>query len=144
MILITGATGKSGQEIVKALLDHDMIPRVLARDPAKAAMLLGDDVEIARGDFSDPSSVEAAMEGVEKALLLSPPSNQLVDIERDFIAVAKKSSVRHIVKLSAFGATPDAPTGFTQWHGISEENLKSSGLTWTILRPPFFMQNLLG
>src|SRR5262245_53250053 len=124
MILITGGTGKSGQETVKTLLDRGEIPRVLARDPAKAAMLLGDEVEIARGDFSDPKSVEAAMEGVDRALLLSPPSDQLVEIEKEFVDSAKRCGVQHVVKLSAFGAAPDAAEGFCKWHGISEEYLK--------------------
>jgi uncharacterized protein YbjT (DUF2867 family) len=48
------------------------------------------------------------------------------------------------VKLSAVGADSSAPEGFGKWHGQAEELLKSSGLGWTILRPNFFMQNLLG
>ena len=94
MILITGGTGNSGQPIVKALLDRGERLRVLARDPAKAAVELGDEVEIARGDFTDPMSIEAAMEDVERALLLSPPSNRLVEFERAFVDAATKCGVR--------------------------------------------------
>src|SRR2546423_1889470 len=144
MILITGGTGNSGQPIVKALLDRGERLRALARDPAKAAVELGDEVEIARGDFSDPMSIEAAMEGVERALLLSPPSNRLVEFERAFVDAAKKSGVKRVVKFSAFGADANAPGGFSRWHGESEAYLKRSGLAWTILRPVFFMQNLFG
>jgi uncharacterized protein YbjT (DUF2867 family) len=84
------------------------------------------------------------MEGVERAVLLSPPSNRLVEFEREFVDAAKKSGVKHIVKFSAFGADANAPIGFARWHGQSEEYLKRSGLAWTMLRPPFFMQNLFG
>jgi uncharacterized protein YbjT (DUF2867 family) len=144
MILITGGTGNSGRAIVKALLDRAERLRVLARDPAKAAVQLGDEVEIARGDFTDPMSIEAAMEDVDRALLLSPPSDRLVEFERAFVDAAKKCRVKHVVKFSAFGADANAPAGFSKWHGESEEYLKRSGLAWTILRPPFFMQNLFG
>jgi uncharacterized protein YbjT (DUF2867 family) len=67
-----------------------------------------------------------------------------VDTEKTFIDAAKRSGVKHIVKFSAMGAALDAPEGFCRWHAMSEENLKQSGLSWTMLRPPFFMQNLLG
>ena len=144
MILITGGTGTSGRPIVEAVLERGEQVRVLARDPVKAADQLGAEVEIARGDFSDPQSLDAAMEGVERALLLSPPSNQLVAMEQAFVDTAKRAGVKHVVKFSAYGAAPDAPLGFAKWHGTSEGYLKQSGLLWTMLRPPFFMQNLLG
>src|SRR5205814_3546094 len=86
----------------------------------------------------------AAMEDVERALLLSPPSNRLVEFERAFVDAATKCGVKHVVKFSAFGADANAPTGFSRWHGESEAHLKGSGLAWTMLRPPFFMQNLFG
>ena len=144
MILISGATGTSGQQIVQETLTRGAPIRVLVRDTAKAAVQLGDEVEIARGDFSDPMSVEAAMEGVDRTLLLSPPSNQLIETEKSFVDAAKRSGVKHIVKFSAMGAAPDSTEGFCRWHGISEAYIKQSGLAWTMLRPPFFMQNLLG
>jgi uncharacterized protein YbjT (DUF2867 family) len=56
------------------------------------------------------------------------------------VDAAKKS----VVKFSAFGADANGPAGFSRWHGQSEEYLKRSGLAWTMLRPPFFMQNLFG
>jgi uncharacterized protein YbjT (DUF2867 family) len=52
--------------------------------------------------------------------------------------------VRHVVKFSAFGASADAPGGFAKWHGEAEAELRASGLDYTMLRPNFFMQNLLG
>lgn len=144
MILITGGTGTSGTAIVKAVLDRGRPVRALARDPAKAEGVLPGNVEIARGDYSDGESLIAAMDGIERALLLSPPSTQTVEMEQAFFNAAKQAGVKHVVKFSAMLAAPDAPDGFCKRHGQSEANLMRSGLAWTMLRPPFFMQNLLG
>jgi uncharacterized protein YbjT (DUF2867 family) len=144
MILVTGATGTSGVEIVKAVLELGNIPRVLARDPEKAARLLGDEVEIARGDLADADSLEAACDGVEVALLLTAPTPDTVADQTRFINAAKRAGVRRIVKLSAAGAHPGAPTRFGDLHGRAERYLEESGLAWTHLRPSFFLQNLLG
>src|SRR5206468_5345029 len=98
MILVTGATGTSGVEIVRALLALGTRPRVLARDPAKAAALLGDDVEIARGDFNDLASLEEALEGIDAALLLSAPTPDTVEVQQRFVDAAKRAGVSRIVK----------------------------------------------
>lgn len=144
MILITGGTGNSGVPIVQALLERGERVRVLARDPVKGAQLLGDDVELARGDFNDEQSLAAAMDDVERALLNSSPTPDLVECQNRFIDVAKRSGVRHVVKFSAAGARPGAPFRFGDWHGQVEKYLERSGIAWTHLRPSFFMQNLLG
>jgi uncharacterized protein YbjT (DUF2867 family) len=143
MILITGGTGTSGVPIARALLDRGQRVRVLARDPQKAAKLLGDDAELARGDFNDEQSLDAAMDGVERALLNSSPTPDLVESQNRFIDAAKRAGVRHIVKLSAVGARPGAPFRFGDWHGQVEKYLERSGIGWTHLRPSFFMQNFL-
>ena len=119
MILITGATGTSGAEIVKSLLAHGERPRVLARDPEKAARLLGDDVEIARGNFSDAASLVAAMDDVDRALLLTPPSQGQVELQKNFIDAAARNRLSHIVKYSAAGADEQSASTFARQHGIS-------------------------
>lgn len=141
MILITGATGTSGVPIVKALVDRAKRVRVLTRDVAKAATLFGEDVEITRGDLSDPQSIEAAMEDVERALLNSSPAPNLVDLQSGFIEAARNAGVKHIVKFSAAGADAKSTSTFLKLHGEVEDKLRSSGLKWTMLRPTFFMQN---
>ena len=144
MILVTGATGATGVEIVRALLDLGNVPRALARDPEKAARLLGDEVEIARGDFADADSLAAACDGVEAALLLTAPTPDTVADQARFVDAAKRAGVRRVVKLSAAGSYPGAPSRFGDWHGRAERHLEASGLAWTHLRPTFFLQNLLG
>jgi len=145
MILITGATGTTGREVVKELSRlgaRDV--RALVRDPARADFIREAGFETVAGDFEKPETLGAALEGVGRALLLTPPTPDTVTHHRGFIEAAEGAGVRHVVKLSAIGADADAPEGFGKWHGQAEDLLKSSGLEWTMLRPNFFMQNLLG
>jgi uncharacterized protein YbjT (DUF2867 family) len=118
--------------------------RALVRDPAKASFIREAGFETVEGDFDRPETLDAALEGIERALLLTPPSPQTFEQQRDFIESAKRAGVRRVVKFSAFGADASAPEGFGKWHGQAEDYLKESGLSWTILQPNFFMQNLLG
>ena len=145
MILITGATGTTGREVVRELrrLGAQGV-RALVRDPARADFIREAGFETIAGDFGRPETLDAALAGVERALLLTPPTPDTVSQHQDFIIAAAGAGVRHVVKLSAIAADADAPEGFGRWHGQSENLLKTSGLKWTILRPNFFMQNLLG
>jgi uncharacterized protein YbjT (DUF2867 family) len=140
MILVTGGTGTSGKPIVEALLARTERVRVLARDPEKAATLLGPDVEIVRGDLQDPQSIEAAMDGVERALLLTASAPNLLELETNFIKAAESAGVRHVVKFSV----DLAEMRFMRVHGQAETALRHSTLAWTMLQPTFFMQNILG
>ena len=145
MILITGATGTTGREIVGELQKLGATGvRALVRDPARAAFIREAGFETFEGDFDRPETLSAALEGVERALLLTPPSPQTFGQQRAFIEAAERAGVRHVVKFSAIGAAAAAPEGFGKWHGQSEDLLKSSGLAWTMLQPNFFMQNFLG
>ena len=144
MILVTGATGTSGAAIVRALLERAERPRVVARDPEKAAAVLGDDVEIARGDMSDAASLDEALEGVDRAMMLSPSVPRLAQLEANFVDAAKRAGVERIVKFSVMGSDLESPMRFQRQHAESEQRLKQSGIAWTMLRPTFFMQNLLG
>jgi uncharacterized protein YbjT (DUF2867 family) len=145
MILITGATGTTGREVVAELRGLGARGvRALVRDPARADFIRAAGFEAVAGDFERPETLGPALAGVERALLLTPPTPDTVTHQREFIEAATTAGVRHVVKLSAVGADADAPEGFGKWHGQSENLLKTSGLDWTILRPNFFMQNLLG
>lgn len=145
MILITGGTGTTGREIINELgrLGATGV-RALVRDPAKASFISDAGYEFVAGDFDRPDTLDAALEGVERALLLTAPSPQTLAQQKAFIESAKRAGVRHVVKFSAFSADSSAPEGFGKWHGQAEDLLKESGLAWTILQPNFFMQNLLG
>lgn len=145
MILITGATGTTGREVVAELRKMGATGvRALVRDPTRAEFIRAAGFEAVVGDFERPETLSAALAGVERALLLTPPTPDTVAQHRAFVEAAAGAGVRHIVNLSAIGADADAPEGFGKWHGQSEKHLKTSGLAWTMLRPNSFMQNLLG
>ncbi|MBL0928095.1 MAG: SDR family oxidoreductase [Phycisphaerales bacterium] len=144
MILVTGATGTSGREAVKALRALGAPVRCLVRDPAKAADLSAMGAGLARGDFSDSASLSAALEGCERALLIAPPDNQIERHEGAFIGAARGAGVKLVVKLSAVNADAASAGYFSRAHGRGEAALRASGLGFVILRPTFFMQNLLG
>jgi uncharacterized protein YbjT (DUF2867 family) len=90
------------------------------------------------------ASLEAALEGIDAALLLSAPTPDTVEVQQRFVDAAKRAGVGRVVKFSATGAAPAARARFCDWHGRVEHYIESSGLAWTHLRPTFFMQNLLG
>ena len=145
MILVTGGTGTTGSEIIKRLAEAGAKQvRALVRNPEKAAFIREAGVETIEGDFERPETLGAALEGVERALLLTAPDPLTVEHQRGFIDAAKRAGTRHVVKLSAIGADAGAPEGIGKWHGQAEDELKASGLAWTMIQPNAFMQNLLG
>lgn len=145
MILVTGGTGTTGSEIIRRLAEAGAGDvRALVRNPEKAAFIREAGFETVEGDFDRPETLGAALEGVERALLLTAPDPRTVEHQRSFIEAAKRAGTRHVVKFSAIGAGAGGPEGFGKWHGQVEEALKASGLAWTMLQPNFFMQNLLG
>jgi uncharacterized protein YbjT (DUF2867 family) len=145
MILITGATGTTGRDVVNELKRLGAAGvRVMVRDASKAGFVRESGFEVVEGDFDRPETLDAALWSVERAFLLTPPSPQTTAQQSRFFEAARRAGVRYVVKFSAFGASPAAPGGFAKWHGDAEEELKASGLAYAMLRPNFFMQNLLG
>lgn len=142
MIIVTGATGTIGKDLVKELQGMGARFKVVARDPQKARKLLGN-VEIARGDLTDRVSLETALKGGTKLFLLEPAGPALVTEHHNAIEAAKAARIAHVVRLSAMGAETGSKLSLGRWHGQADEELKRSGLTWTLLQPHSFMQNLL-
>ncbi|MDH6213411.1 NAD(P)H-binding protein [Streptomyces pseudovenezuelae] len=148
MILVTGATGTIGSEVVRQLAARGEKVRALSRDPAGAQVPSG--VETAPGHHRDRASVEAAMTGAEAAFLVGVFGPDDAEHDRGLVAAARAAGVRRIVKLSAIGTgdprlgagDPDVG-GFGTWHLHGEEAVRASGLEWTILRPSNFASNTL-
>lgn len=143
MILVTGATGTAGSQVVLALLERRHEVRVFVRDADKARGLFGDAVELAVGDFADPPSFAAALAGADVVVLSSADHARRVEWETAAIDAAAATGVPRIVKLSAIGAAPGAHVGFWDAHGRVERHLRESGVPGVILRPSFYMSNLL-
>ena len=144
MILVIGATGKIGKDVVMGLRAKREQVRAMVRDTEKAPVAREPGVEYVMGDLERPESVVAALQGVEKAFLLSPEDPQMPELHAKFAAAAKDAGVRHLVRLSILPANPDAPLPLAKWHGEADRSVMESGVPYTILRPSYFMQNTLG
>ena len=143
MILLTGATGKTGGEAAKQLLARGARVRALVRNEVKAASLRAAGADLVIGDIGDGETVKRALSGIDKALLILPNGrNQQAD-EQQFTDLAKAAGVQHLVKLSSMEAVPQAKTAIPKAHWAVEEYIRASGLAWTMVKPNFFMQNLL-
>jgi uncharacterized protein YbjT (DUF2867 family) len=140
-ILVSGATGNIGGEVIRHLLEQKAAIRALVRDRQKASKLAEQGVELAQGDFTQPDSLDAAMQGIDTAFLVMPNDPHQVQLESNFIDAAQRAGVAHLVKLSVLGAG-DIPSAFQQWHRQVEEHLEASGMTWTHLRANMLMQNM--
>ncbi len=143
MILVTGATGTVGRQLILELKTRQAPFRVFARDPAKARALLGP-VDAVAGDLARPETFGAALRGAEAAFLLSPMEPRLVAWETGLARAAAKAGVKRLVKLSALGADPRSPAAILRWHGQAEEEVRRAGAPFTFLRPGALYQNLLG
>lgn len=142
MILITGATGNIGRELVMQLAQTGKPFAVMVRNAAKAQQMMGQipGIRIVEGDVNKTLTLPKALEGVERAFLLTPSDYRQVEQQRNFINAAKAAGVKHIVKLSVVGAAPDAPAQLMRWHAQSERELEQSGIAWTHIRPHVFYQ----
>ena len=143
MIVVTGASGNAGSQVVRALAARGERVRAFVRDPGRARQVLGEDVELAVGDFADPESVRAALEGADALLLSCADDPRRVGWETAAIDAAVAAGVRRIVKLSAAAAEPGSPVAFWDWHGQVEQYLRSCGTGWVILRANWYMSNVL-
>ncbi len=140
MILVTGPTGTVGSALLPLLVDAGVAVRVLAHSPASRERLEALGVEVVDGDLDQPTSIERAMEGCDRAFLLSPPHPDQVTREQAAIDAAGRAGVAHVVALSVMGASRSSPVAFARWHGEIDDHLMASGLSWTILRTSGFMQ----
>jgi uncharacterized protein YbjT (DUF2867 family) len=143
MILIVGATGLVGSATVRQLTVRGVPVRALVRSAEKAATLAGPGVETVVGDLEQPGSLDAALVGVTRALLISPLNPRQAEWQGHFVEAARRAGAVHIVKLSGLGTALDSPLRSGRWHAQTEWHIEDAGLPWTHLHPPFFMQNLL-
>lgn len=143
MILITGATGTVGSEVVRRLSAEGVQVRAVTRDPGKADTIRLPHVELAKGDFEDADSIRRVCTGVERSLLLTNSTERTEEQQTAFTRIAQQSGVRHIVKLSQLHADASSPGRFLRYHAAVEAAIRASGLTFTFLRPNLYMQGVL-
>jgi uncharacterized protein YbjT (DUF2867 family) len=130
-ILVTGATGHVGREVVAQLLDAGADVRALTRNPATAALPPG--VAVVRGDLTDPAGLGPALSDVD-SMFLFPVEETAAEV----VATAVAAGVRRIVDLSAASVTVGLHASPV------EAAVERSGVEWTHVRPGGFMTNVLG
>jgi uncharacterized protein YbjT (DUF2867 family) len=147
MIVVFGATGNIGPELVRTLVSRGVRVRAVVRDLPRARTLLPSGVELVEGDLERSESVKAALEQADRVFCgVGGPRGtpNLVDVECRLIDLAAAASVKQYVKISGIDSRPDGPSKIQRIHGEIERHLRGTGLGHTILRPSFFFQNLLG
>ena len=142
--LLTGATGASGSAVLREFGRNHVAVRALVRNARKAEELVRlPGVEIVIGDMLLPDSLGAALDGVDRALMISSAEPAMLETQCRFVDAAKRAGVRHIVKFSgkesSIGFDP-MRFRFTRMHEQIEDYLEASGVAWTHLRPSQFMQ----
>lgn len=143
-IFLTGATGAVGTQLIQKLAAANVQLKALVRPGAQAAFLQDiPNLEVVSGDLADPATYQAALEGIEKAFLLTNSSEHAEALQINFAQAARRAGVRHIVKISQFAASETSPVRFLRYHAKVENTIRALGLTYTFLRPNLYMQGLL-
>lgn len=143
MILVTGATGTVGRELVQELLKRQANFRVAARETAKVTEILGPAINSVPLDFDDEASLRRAFESADKLFLLTPHTPHAGEQARRAIDVACEVGVKHIVRQSVSGADTHPAYQIGRAHRETELYLLASGVAGTVLRPAYFMSNFL-
>ena len=143
-VLVTGATGSVSSALRAELRARPGIHiRALVRDPVKADALKRDGHDVVVADLEEPDTLAEAFDGVDVLFLLTPASALEPSMGSNAVAAARSAGVRHVIRNSAIKAGHDAPNRNGRLHAQVEDALKTSGIPWTILRPHYYMQNLL-
>lgn len=143
MILVTGATGNNGSEIVKLLAAQNVPVRAMVRDRQKASEIAAANVAVVEADFDRPETLLPVLNGVQQAFLVTNSSERAQSQQIAFVEAAKQSGVTRIVKLSQFAAEANSPVRFLRYHAAVEAAIQASGMAYAFLRPNLFMQGLL-
>jgi uncharacterized protein YbjT (DUF2867 family) len=137
MILVTGATGNVGGEVVSALAARGAPARAVVRDPSRAGFPSG--VEVVQGDLEFPESLATALGGIRGLFLLGGWSDM-----PEILRQAKRAEVERVVLLtSRFVVGGQADNPVTRMWLDSEAAVRDSGIAWTVLRPSGFQSNAL-
>jgi uncharacterized protein YbjT (DUF2867 family) len=141
MILITGATGQVGSAALNVLVGAGIEIRALVRDPS--AFTAPEGVQVVQGDFNDDTSMAKALKEVAIMLLAGRDGPNSVLQHRRVLALVRQAGVRHVVKVSAIGASPKSPIALMREHHEVDEEVRKGPTGWTLVKPHLYMQNLL-
>jgi len=141
MILVTGGTGAIGGEVVRLLSRAGTPARALIRNQNQQQELPG--ITWVPGDLDKPATLPPAFANCSTLFLLSGNGENAGELQHNALAAARQAGIAHVVKLSAFGASPKSNSLIGRLHSQIEKELEASGMAWTMLRPHHFSQNLL-
>lgn len=149
MILVAGGTGRLGTNVVSLLRQRGLGVRVLTRERSRAAHLAGINVELVEGDVRDPVAVRRAVDGVRQVVsaihgFVGTRNESPASVDRggnhNLIAAAREAGAEALVLVSVRDAAPDHPMDLLRMKYAAEQELKGSGLAWTIIRPSAYME----
>lgn len=143
MIVVTGASGALGQLVVQGLLDKVPAGQIVAavRDPAKVAHLAARGVQVRQADYNDPASLDAALAGAEKVLLISSDAvGQRLPQHLNVLAAARRAGVRQLAYTSILHADR-SPLALAQEHVATEAAIRDSGISYSFLRNGWYLEN---
>ncbi|MBQ0917344.1 SDR family oxidoreductase [Hydrogenophaga aromaticivorans] len=146
MIAITGATGQLGRLVIQNLLKTVPASEIVAavRSPEKAADLAALGLQVRQADYTQPATLEAAFQGVDKLLLISSSEvGQRAPQHAAVIAAAKKAGVKLLAYTSILRAD-SSPLGLAAEHKETETMLRDSGIPFVLLRNGWYTENYTG
>jgi uncharacterized protein YbjT (DUF2867 family) len=151
MIVVTGASGRTGGAMARALLDRGEKLRVVGRNKKKLDPLVQGGAEASIGNVEDADFLARAFEGANLVYLVLPEDTSLIDLrshqERvsdNFTAAVSRAHVPYVIALSSVGAQHGAGTGpIVGLHNLEQKLARISGLHLLCLRCGYFMENLL-
>jgi uncharacterized protein YbjT (DUF2867 family) len=143
MILVTGANGTTGSEIVRQLAAARRPVRAMVRSLENAGKLPKTGVEIVVGSFADSRSLDAAMTGIDAVYMISFEHADRLALQGNVIEAARRAGVGMIARLSASSSDPESADPLISNHGKGDRQLAESGLGHVLIRPQWFNQNFL-
>jgi uncharacterized protein YbjT (DUF2867 family) len=143
MILVIGATGTVGSPLIQELVSRGANIRAFVRDSAAARARLGTRIALAEGDLAEAETIQRALRGVASVFLACANGPRQVEFETNAIEAAAAAGISLVVKLSAALAAVGSPLEVADWNARIEQVLWASGCPAVVLRPGFYMSNVL-
>jgi len=143
-ILVVGATGNVGGGVVEALVGEGADVRGLARNEGSVDAVRAAGCEPALGDLTESSSLDGAFDGIDVAVVVTRGLENQVEMAANAIDAAQRAGVGRIVRSSAFVPEPALDTILGRQHHEIDQLVRDSGVPYTIVKPTFFMQNIMG
>ena len=140
-MVVTGVTGGLGGRVARRLAEREVRQRLVVRDPGRAPRLAG--AEVAAASYDDPERLRRAFQGARTLVMVSASEDpDRLRLHANVVDAASDAGVERIVYTSFFGAAPDCTFTFGRDHWHTEERIKASGLTWTMLRDSLYLDFL--